>query len=291
MIEVRGVTKRFNDTVAVNDLSFEVKPGQVTGFLGPNGSGKSTTMRVIMGLDAPNSGTATINGRRFHDLPLPLREVGALLEARAIHPGAARQPSLVPRPLERHPRAPVFQVLEMVGIEKVARQAGRQVLARHGSTPRHRGRTSRRPRGPSLRRAGQRARPRRHPLGRNLLKSLAAEGRTVFVSSHLMSEMALTADHIVVIGKGKLISAGSTTEFIAENSGQFVRVRSPQIERLEELCAPRARVVRREGDGALAVSGLPGGGRSGTWPVPTASSSTSRHPVGVARGGVHGAHP
>ena len=257
MIEVRGVTKRYKDTTAVDGLSFEVKPGRVTGFLGPNGSGKSTTMRVIMGLDAPDAGLATVNGRRFHDLPLPLREVGALLEARAIHPGRSAFNHLwfLARSNDI-PKSRVRQVLEMVGLETVARKrAGKFSLG-----------------------MGQRLGIAAALLGdpgvllfdepvngldpegilwvRNLLKSLAAEGRTVFVSSHLMSEMALTADQIVVIGKGKLISAGSTAEFIAENSGQFVRVRSPQLDRLEALLRDKGAVVRREPDNTLAVSAL-----------------------------------
>jgi ABC-2 type transport system ATP-binding protein len=257
VIEVCGVTKRYRDTIAVDDLSFEVEPGRVTGFLGPNGSGKSTTMRVIMGLDAPDAGTATVNGRRFHDLPLPLREVGALLEARAIHPGRSAFNHLwfLARSNDI-PKTRVRQVLEMVGLETVARKrAGKFSLG-----------------------MGQRLGIAAALLGdpgvllfdepvngldpegilwvRNLLKSLAAEGRTVFVSSHLMSEMALTADQIVVIGRGKLISAGSTAEFIAQNSGQFVRVRSPQIDRLEELLRAEGAVVRREPDDTLAVSAL-----------------------------------
>ena len=257
MIDVRGVTKRFKDTVAVDDLSFEVKPGQVTGFLGPNGSGKSTTMRIIMGLDAPDAGTATVNRRRYHDLPLPLREVGALLEARAIHPGRSAYNHLwfLARSNDI-PQSRVLEVLELVGLESVARKrAGKFSLG-----------------------MGQRLGIAAALLGdpgvllfdepvngldpegilwvRNLLKGLAAEGRTVFVSSHLMSEMALTADQIVVIGKGKLISAGSTADFIAESSGQFVRVRSPEIDRLEMLLRDKGAVVRREADGALAVSAL-----------------------------------
>lgn len=257
MIEVRGVTKRFKDTVAVDDLSFDVTPGQVTGFLGPNGSGKSTTMRIIMGLDAADAGTATVNGRNFHDLPLPLREVGALLEARAIHPGRSAYNHLwfLARSNDI-PQSRVRDVLELVGLEKVARKrAGKYSLG-----------------------MGQRLGIAAALLGdpevllfdepvngldpegilwvRNLLKGLAAEGRTVFVSSHLMSEMALTADQIVVIGQGRLISAGSTADFIAESSGQFVRVRSPQIEQLAELLRAKGAVVRSEADAALAVSGL-----------------------------------
>ena len=257
MIEVRGVTKRFKDTVAVDDLSFEVNPGQVTGFLGPNGSGKSTTMRIIMGLDSPDAGFATVNGRRYHDLPLPLREVGALLEARAIHPGRSAVNHLWYLARSNDiPRARVFEVLEMVGLEKVGRKrAGKFSLG-----------------------MGQRLGIAAALLGdpgvllfdepvngldpegilwvRNLLKGLAVEGRTIFVSSHLMSEMALTADQLVVIGKGRLISAGSTSEFISESSSQFVRVRSPHADRLEELLVAEGAVVRKEADGALAVSAL-----------------------------------
>jgi ABC-2 type transport system ATP-binding protein len=257
VIEVQGVSKRFKDTLAVDDLSFVVKPGQVTGFLGPNGSGKSTTMRIIMGLDAPDTGSATVNGRRYHDLPLPLREVGGLLEARAIHPGRSAYNHLwfLARSNDI-PQSRVLDVLELVGLETVGRKrAGKFSLG-----------------------MGQRLGIAAALLGdpgvllfdepvngldpegilwvRNLLKGLAAEGRTVFVSSHLMSEMALTADQIVVIGKGKLISAGSTADFIAESSGQFVRVRSPQGDRLEELLRAKGGVVRREADGALAVSAL-----------------------------------
>jgi len=257
VIEVRGVTKRFKDTVAVDDLSFEVKEGQVTGFLGPNGSGKSTTMRVIMGLDAADAGSATVNGRRYHDLAVPLREVGALLEARSIHPGRSAFNHLWYLARSNDiPRGRVDEVLEMVGLEKVAKKrAGKFSLG-----------------------MGQRLGIAAALLGdppvllfdepvngldpegilwvRNLLKGLAAEGRTVFVSSHLMSEMALTADHLVVIGKGRLISAGSTAEFIAESSGQTVRVRSPQHEQLDALLRARGAVVRSDPDGALAVSAM-----------------------------------
>jgi ABC-2 type transport system ATP-binding protein len=258
VIEVSAVTKRFKDTVAVDDLSFEVLPGQVTGFLGPNGSGKSTTMRIITGLDAPDAGFATVNGRRYHDLPLPLHEVGALLEAKAIHPGRSAFNHLWYLARSNDiPRRRVHDVLEMVGLEKVAKKrAGKFSLG-----------------------MGQRLGIAAALLGdpqvllfdepvngldpegilwvRNLLKGLAAEGRTVFVSSHLMSEMALTADQLVVIGRGRLIAAGSTSEFIAESSGRFVRVRSPQRDELEALLRSKGALVRRETDGALAVSAMP----------------------------------
>ncbi len=257
MIEVRGVTKRYKEKVAVKDLSFEVKQGVVTGFLGPNGSGKSTTMRMIVGLDAPDEGTATINGKSYADLGVPLREVGALLEAKAIHPGRSAFNHLWYLAQSNDiPRSRVDTVLDMVGLSDVARKrAGKFSLG-----------------------MGQRLGIAAALLGdpgvllfdepingldpegilwvRNLLKGLASEGRTVFVSSHLMSEMALTADYLVVIGRGELISSGSVSDFINESSGQFVRVRSPQAEQLATLLTGFDAVVVREDDGALAVSRL-----------------------------------
>jgi ABC-2 type transport system ATP-binding protein len=258
VIEINGVTKRYLETVAVDDLSFEVKSGQVTGFLGPNGSGKSTTMRMIMGLDAPDAGSARVNGKRYAELRLPLREVGALLEAKAIHPGRSAFNHLWYLAESNDiPRRRVDEVLDMVGLTKVAKKrAGKFSLG-----------------------MGQRLGIAAALLGdpgvllfdepingldpegilwvRNLLKSLASEGRTVFVSSHLMSEMALTADHLVVIGRGRLISSGSVADFIAESSGQFVRVKSPRAGELEQSLTLQGAQVTAEPDGALAVSGLP----------------------------------
>ena len=257
MIEVRGVTKRYKETVAVDDLSFEVNEGVVTGFLGPNGSGKSTTMRMIMGLDAPDDGTATINKKSFHELGFPLREVGALLEAKAIHPGRSAFNHLwYLAQTNDIARSRVSEVLEMVGLSAVAnRRVGKFSMG-----------------------MGQRLGIAAALLGdpgvllfdepingldpegilwvRNLLKGLASEGRTVFVSSHLMSEMALTADQLVVIGRGRLISSGSVSDFIAESSGQFVRVRSPRSDELATLLRSRGALITTEDDGALSVSGV-----------------------------------
>lgn len=257
MIEVNDVTKRYRDTVAVDDLSFEVKPGQVTGFLGPNGSGKSTTMRMIMGLDAPDAGVTKVNGRGYGDLPLPLREVGALLEAKAIHPGRTAYNHLWYLAQSNDiPRSRIDAVLEMVGLTEVAnKRAGKFSLG-----------------------MGQRLGIAGALLGdpevllfdepingldpegilwvRNLLKRLASEGRTVFVSSHLMSEMALTADHLVVIGRGHLISTGTVPEFIAQSTSQFVRVRSPRSTELARLLVAEEVQVTREDDGALSVGGM-----------------------------------
>jgi ABC-2 type transport system ATP-binding protein len=257
VIEISGVTKRYGETMAVDDLSFVVNPGQVTGFLGPNGSGKSTTMRMIMGLDSPDEGLTKVNGRTYRDLPLPLREVGGLLEAKSIHPGRSAFNHLLYLAVSNDiPSSRVDQVLDMVGLAKVARKrAGKFSLG-----------------------MGQRLGIAAALLGdpgvllfdepingldpegilwvRNLLRGLAAEGRTVFVSSHLMSEMALTADQLVVIGRGRLISSGSVADFIAESSGQFVRVRSPRSDELEVALTGQGGQVTRPGDGTLAVSGL-----------------------------------
>ena len=257
MIEVRGVTKRYGTTVAVNDLTFNVRPGQVTGFLGPNGSGKSTTMRMIMGLDRPDSGQVRVGGMPYRDLPWPLREVGALLEAKAIHPGRSAVNHLwALAQTNSIPRSRVFEVLELVGLSEVARRrAGKFSLG-----------------------MGQRLGIAAALLGdpgillfdepingldpegirwvRNLLRGLAAEGRTVFVSSHLMSEMALTADELVVIGKGSLIAEMPVKEFISQSSRQFVRVRSPQIGVLAAALAGTAATFAAEQDGALAIRGI-----------------------------------
>lgn len=257
MIKLSGVTKRYGDTLAVDKLTFEVEPGLVTGFLGPNGSGKSTTMRMIVGLDAPDSGTASINGKAYKDLGYPLREVGALLEAKAIHPGrSAFNHLLFLAQSNDIPRARVHEVLEMVGLSEVAnKRAGKFSLG-----------------------MGQRLGIAAALLGdppvllfdepingldpegvlwvRNLLKSLASEGRTVFVSSHLMSEMALTADRLVVIGRGHLISSGSVTEVIDKSSGKFVRVRSPKTINLQEILKANGAQISNESDGTLSVSGL-----------------------------------
>jgi ABC-2 type transport system ATP-binding protein len=260
MIEATGLTKRYGDKLAVDDLSFTVRPGVVTGFLGPNGSGKSTTMRLIMGLDAPSSGDVTINGRHFHDLPWPLDEVGALLEAKAIHPGrSARGHLQMLAESNRIPLRRVDEVLELAGLSSVARQrAGKFSLG-----------------------MGQRLGIAAALLGdpgvllldepvngldpdgirwaRLLLKGLAREGRTVFVSSHLMSEMALTADEVVIIGKGHLIAQLPIAELIAHSSQRVVRVRSPQIDALRTALEARGAVTTLADDGSLLIQGLDAG--------------------------------
>ncbi len=256
-IEARGLTKRYGDKLAVDDLSFEVKPGHVTGFLGPNGAGKSTTMRLIMGLDTPNSGSVTVNGRHYHDLGWPLREVGALLEAKAIHPGRSAYSHLRMLAQTNHiPKRRVEEMLDLVGLSAVAQQlVGNFSLG-----------------------MGQRLGIAEALLGdpgvllfdepingldtdgirwvRSLLRRLASEGRTVFVSSHLMSEMALTADQVVVIGKGRLIAEMPVDEFTSRSSQRFVRVRSPQLDRLRPALQAAGASVADEGDGSISVRGM-----------------------------------
>ncbi|MFG2136053.1 ABC transporter ATP-binding protein [Streptomyces sp. NPDC048650] len=263
MIEAVGLTKRYGAKTAVHNLSFQVQPGTVTGFLGPNGSGKSTTMRMILGLDTPTSGRATIAGRPFRRLPNAPRQVGALLDAKAVHGGrSARQHLLSLAQLAGIPARRVDEVLGVVGLQAVA---------------------SRRSKGFSLG-MGQRLGIAAALLGdpqvllfdepvngldpegilwvRNLMKQLASEGRTVFVSSHLMSEMALTAEHLIVIGRGQLLADMPVKDFISANSADFARVRTPdtdagQREKLTAALGEAGGQVVPEPDGALKVTGLP----------------------------------
>jgi ABC-2 type transport system ATP-binding protein len=257
VIQVDGVTKRYKDKLAVDDLSFEVESGQVTGFLGPNGSGKSTTMRMIMGLDAPDAGSAKVDGRTYAQLPVPLREVGALLEARAIHPGRSAYNHLWYLAQSNDiPKSRVDTVLDVVGLSEVAnKRVGKFSLGmeqRLGIAAALLG-------DPGVLLFDEPINgldPEGILWVRNLLKNLAAEGRTVFVSSHLMSEMALTADLLVVIGRGRLISSGSVSDFIAQSTSQFVRVRSSRAGELARLLSAEGVQVTSEDDGALSVSGM-----------------------------------
>jgi len=257
MIEAKGLTKRYGDTLAVNGLSFQVEPGKITGFLGPNGAGKTTTMRLILGLDRPTAGKVTVSGKPFTASRAPMREVGALLDAKAVHGGrSAYQHLLCLAQTNNLPRRRVDEVLDLVGLASVA---------------------GKRAKGFSLG-MGQRLGIAATLLGdpailmfdepvngldpegilwiRTLMKRLAAEGRTVFVSSHLMSEMENTADHLIVIGRGKLIADCLTAEFIARSTGRTVRVRTPDPARLAALVATDGGTTRDDGDGELVVSGL-----------------------------------
>ncbi|GAB1689786.1 ATP-binding cassette domain-containing protein [Krasilnikovia sp. M28-CT-15] len=256
MIEARGLTKRYGDKLAVDRLTFTVRPGMVTGFLGPNGAGKSTTMRMILGLDTPSSGSVLVNGRPYAEHAAPLREVGALLEARSVHPGrSAFHHLLALARTSGIPRSRVDEVIDAVGLAGAARRrAGRLSLG-----------------------MGQRLGLATALLGdphtivldeplngldtegirwvRTLLQGLAAEGRTVFVSSHLMSEMALTAEHLIVIGQGRLIADTGMAEFLRTRSRSVVRVRTTHPEALAARLSGPGVDVSFDGGEALTVSG------------------------------------
>ena len=257
MIELHDVTKRYGHTTAVDHLSFEVRPGEVTGFLGPNGAGKSTTMRMIVGLDAPTSGSVTVDGHHYRELRFPLRHVGALLDAKAIHPGRSARGHL--RWLADSngiSRRRVDEVLEIVGLAEVAqRRSGGFSLG-----------------------MGQRLGIASALLGdpgtllldepvngldpegiqwiRQLLRSLADEGRSILVSSHLMSEMAQTADRLIVVGRGRLITQGTVAEVVHRSVTGHVRVDTAEPDRLSALLADRGGHATAQPDGTLAVTGI-----------------------------------
>jgi len=237
MIEARHLVKRYGSTVAVNDLSFFIRPGLVTGFLGPNGAGKTTTMRMILGLDAPTQGSVTVGGRSYRDLPTPMREVGALLDAKALHGGRRARDHL--RCLAQSngiPRRRVDEVLRIVGLEDVARRRAKSLSL--GMSQRL-GVASALLGDPAVLIFDEPVNgldPDGIHWVRILMRELAAEGRTVLVSSHLMSEMALTADHLLVIGTGQLIADTSVEEFVRSSSQQSVHVRSPQAAELAAVC-------------------------------------------------------
>jgi ABC-2 type transport system ATP-binding protein len=267
LIEAHELTKRFGDKVAVDHLSFTVEPGRVTGFLGPNGAGKSTTMRLILGLDLPQSGTATIGGLAYHQLARPLHTVGALLESRSLHPGrSARNHLLFLAETQGFPARRVDEVLDLVGLRDVAgKRVGGFSL---GMTQRL---------GIAVAMLGD---PRvllldepvngLDPEGirwvRTFMRQLAAEGRTVFVSSHLMSEMAVTADRLIVIGRGALIADSTTQEFIQRSSERSVLVRTPDQDRLRELITAAGGTVQPDGTPETAGAGDSAGDGGGGVP-------------------------
>ena len=259
MIEARALTKTYGRVRAVDDLSFDVRPGRVTGFLGPNGAGKSTTMRMILGLDRPSAGTVHVNGRPYAQLQRPLHEVGAVLEVRALHTGRSAFNHLLC--LARSNgigRRRVSEVLDLVGLEGVGRRrAGGFSL---GMSQRL-GLAAALLCDPPVLLCDEPVNGL-DPEGilwiRTLLRTLAAEGRTVFVSSHLMSEMALTADHLLVVGRGRLIADGPTDELIANNSANCVLVRTADAAggaRLRDLLERRGARVEAA-DGGLLVYGV-----------------------------------
>jgi ABC-2 type transport system ATP-binding protein len=257
MIVAEGLTKRYRSILAVNDLSFAVTPGVVTGFLGPNGSGKSTTMRMIMGLDNPTSGTTLVNGRPYGELRWPLREVGALLDAKAYHPARSAYDHLLFLATSNDiARSRIDEVLDIVGLTEVAHQrAGKYSLG-----------------------MGQRLGIATALLGdpgvllfdepingldpegirwaRFLLRDLAAQGRTVFVSSHLINEMALTAERLVVIGRGTLIAETTVRAFAAQSAREAVRVVTPMTDIFVGALGDAGAVARVEDDGSIVATGL-----------------------------------
>jgi ABC-2 type transport system ATP-binding protein len=258
MIEARSLTKRYGEKVAVDHLSFSVEPGKITGFLGPNGAGKTTTMRLILGLDHPSVGTVTVNGKAFRQLAHPMREVGALLDAKAVHGGRSAYSHLLCLAQTNNlPRRRVGEVLELVGLSEVAKKRSKGFSLGMGQRL---GIAAALLGDPAILMFDEPVNgldPEGIRWIRNLMKALAAEGRTVFVSSHLMSEMENTADHLLVIGRGKLIADCTVAEFIARNSVSAVRVRTPQREALVKAvtAAGGSAVPAADGD-AIVIRGL-----------------------------------
>jgi ABC-2 type transport system ATP-binding protein len=257
MIEAQNLTKVYGDKTAVDDLTFTVRPGIITGFLGPNGAGKSTTMRMILGLDAPTSGTVTVGGKPYREHARPLQVVGALLEARAVHTSRSAYHHLLALAATHGiAKSRVLDVIDMVGLQDVAaRRAGgfslgmgqrlgiaSALLADPGTLV--------------LDEPVNGLDPEGIRWIRDLLKSLAADGHTVFVSSHLMSEMAVTADHVIVVGRGRLMADMAMSELIAQASSSVVLVRSPQAAALAEALAGADVTASRTEDEALEVVGL-----------------------------------
>jgi len=253
MIEVRNLTKRYGDRIAVDHVSFTIRPGLVTGFLGPNGAGKSTTMRMILGLDAPTAGDVTIDGQPFVTLANPMREVGALLDAKAIHGGrTAYHHLLCLAQTNDIPKRRVDEVLEIVGLTAVARKRAKGFSLGMGQRLGIAGALLGDPRILMFDEPVNGLDPEGIRWIRNLMRSLAAEGRTVFVSSHLMSEMENTADHLLVIGRGRMIADCTVREFIEQNSERAVRVRTPDGPALAELVrGAGGKVVPDQADGLL----------------------------------------
>jgi ABC-2 type transport system ATP-binding protein len=257
MIEVIGVTKSYGDKVAVRDLSFEVRPGIVTGFLGPNGAGKSTTMRLILGLDDPDTGQTYVNGKRYRDHRAPLHQVGALLEAQSVHTGRSAYNHLLAL-AQTHGigRQRVSELIEAVGLEEVAKKRAGSFSLGMGQRLGIASALLGDPRVVMLDEPVNGLDPEGILWVRNLLKKLAAEGRTVFVSSHLMSEMALTAEHLIVIGRGELIADMGVEELVRGASNRSVRVRSPQAARLAELVGAAGVSVRSVEPSVIEIGGL-----------------------------------
>ncbi|MFE4872531.1 ABC transporter ATP-binding protein [Streptomyces sp. NPDC056682] len=254
MIELAELTKRYGSKVAVDHLSFQVRPGVVTGFLGPNGAGKSTTMRMLLDLDNPSSGTVLIDGKHYRELAEPLKYIGALLDAKAMHGGRTAYNNLLClAQSNRIPASRVAEVLDTVGLTAVAKKKTKGFSLGMGQRL---GIASALLGDPEILMFDEPVNgldPEGIHWIRNLMKQLAAEGRTIFVSSHLMSEMALTADHLIVIGQGRLLADTSMADFIRENSRSFVRLRSPQWERLLDVLDQAGIPFLQTGGGAIEI--------------------------------------
>jgi ABC-2 type transport system ATP-binding protein len=257
MIEVSGLTKRYGEKTAVKDLTFTVQPGIVTGFLGPNGAGKSTTMRMIAGLDAPTSGTALVNGAPYQQAQVPMAELGILLEAKAVHTSrSAYNHLLALAQTNGVPSSRVSEVIDLVGLREVARKRAGGFSLGMGQRLGIASALLGDPQTVVLDEPINGLDPEGILWVRNLLKGLAAEGRTVFISSHLMSEMALTAEHLIVVGRGELIADVDVDEFVAMASTNVVLVRTPQATELRDLLlAPDVTVTSQEA-GVLEVRGI-----------------------------------
>src|SRR6188508_2888742 len=257
MIELEGLTKRYGEKVAVNNLTFTVRPGIVTGFLGPNGAGKSTTMRMMLGLDRPTAGDVRIDGQHYDHLREPLKYIGALLDAKAMHGGrSAFNHLLCLAQSNGIPRGRVAEVLDTVGLTAVARKKAKGFSLGMGQRLGIAGALLGDPRILMFDEPVNGLDPEGILWIRNLMKALAAEGRTVFVSSHLMSEMENTADHLIVIGQGKLIADCTVEEFIKQNSQLTVRVRTPQAAQLAALITGNGGTAKADGDNAIVVTGI-----------------------------------
>jgi ABC-2 type transport system ATP-binding protein len=254
MIELQGLTKRYGDKTAVDHLTFTVRPGVVTGFLGPNGAGKSTTMRMLLGLDRPTSGDARIDGKHYAQLTEPLKYIGALLDAKDAHGGrTAYNHLLCLAQANQIPRHRVDEVLETVGLTAVARKRSKSFSLGMGQRL---GIAAALLGDPEILMFDEPVNgldPEGIHWIRNLMKRLAAQGRTVFVSSHLMSEMALTADHLIVIGRGRLLADTSMADFIRQNSRSYVRIRTPHMERFKDVLTTAGHTPVQTGDGSLEV--------------------------------------
>jgi ABC-2 type transport system ATP-binding protein len=258
MIEARQLTKRYGEKTAVDGVDFTVRPGAVTGFLGPNGAGKSTTMRMIIGLDAPTAGSVTVNGRRYAQHAAPLQEVGALLEARSIHPGRSAFDHLMALAYTHGiPRVRVAEVIELTGLESVARKRAGEFSLGMGQRLGIAAALLGDPQTIMLDEPVNGLDPEGVLWIRNMLTDLAAAGRTVFVSSHLMSEMALVADHLIIVGRGRVLADTTVQELVRQTGGDIVVVASADPARLRRVLAgPGVEITGRPGSEQLSVTGM-----------------------------------